>query len=171
MFRRNIYPLSRSKWIEQFYPRILKIRDIPRHHRQLVAMGGGGELTVERRDTCSLFVPCSHQLPPNMGGAGVEAEDAAFHTLAKVGEPGLQGGLPLPARQTLDATAQLADGDRAQVKFRLVIPQPRDDQGIRFGLGEFAEDIGIHEVAHRDMGLVKSFALGGTSNGNGHARR
>jgi hypothetical protein len=52
-----------------------------------------------------------------------------------------------------------------------VVAQPRDDLGIRFRLGEFAEDIGIHQIAHREMALVESLARGGTSNGYGQARR
>ncbi len=98
VLHRNIFPLQRSERIEHLYTRILKIRDIPRDHDQFVAVGGGGELAIEGRDGRSLFVPYGHQLPPNMGGAGVEAEDAAFHALAEAGEPGLQGGLSFSVR-------------------------------------------------------------------------
>ncbi len=100
-----------------------------------------------------------------MGGAGVETENAAFHAFAEAGEPGLQGRFPLSGRQTLDATTELADGDGAQVEFRLVVTQPGYHLGIGLVLGEFAEDIGIDEVAHRERGLVESLAREGISNG------
>ena len=35
------------KGIEDLYPRVLEIRDIPRHQRQVVAMSGGGELAIK----------------------------------------------------------------------------------------------------------------------------
>ncbi|GEM_PF-1852013 len=37
----------RSKGIKDLYSRVLEIRDIPRDHGQVVAMRGGGELTIE----------------------------------------------------------------------------------------------------------------------------
>jgi hypothetical protein len=46
-----------------------------------------------------------------------------------------------------------------------VIAQPLDNLVIWLGLGEFAEDIGVHEVAHKERAFVKSLARGGISNG------
>lgn len=128
-------------------------------------MGGGGQLAIEGRDIDALLIPCAHQLAPDMGGAGVETKNAAIHALAEGDEPGLQGRFSLPGGQVLDATAEFSNGDGAQVEFRLVFAQPPDDLGIRSGLGKLAEDIGVNEVAHREMGRVESLALVGISNG------
>jgi hypothetical protein len=100
-----------------------------------------------------------------MGGAGIETENAAFHPFAEACQPGLQGGFPFSGRQGFDATAEFADGDGAQVEVGLVIAQPLDNLVIWLGLGEFAEDIGVHEVAHKERAFVKSLARGGISNG------
>ena len=100
-----------------------------------------------------------------MGGAGVETWNAAFHAFAEAGELGLQSCFPLSGRQVLDATAGFAYGDGAQIEFRLVVTKPLDDLRIWFALGEFAEDIGIHQIAHKESALVESLARGGRSNG------
>jgi len=76
--------------IEELHPRVLEIRDIPCHHGQAMALGGGGELAIEGRDVHSLLLEVGDELPPNMGGAGVEAEDSAIHALANCFEPRLE---------------------------------------------------------------------------------
>ncbi len=47
-----------------------------------MALGGGGELAIEGREVDSLLLEVGDELPPNMGSAGVKAEDSAIHALA-----------------------------------------------------------------------------------------
>ena len=130
-----------------------------------MALCGCSELAIEGRDVDSLFLKACNELPPNVGGAGVEAENAAFHALAETGEPGLQRRFPLSGREGLDAPAEFSDRDGAQVEIRLVVAEPRQDKRFRLGLCEFAQDVGIHQKAHSEMAGVKSLARGGASNG------
>lgn len=130
-----------------------------------MTVGGGGDLAIERGDRGAFFVPCGHFLTPDMGGAGDEAENAAFHALAEIGEPGLQRRFPLSGREGFDAPAEFFDRDRAQLEIRLVSAEPRHNKRFRLGLCEFAQDVGIHQIAHSEMAGVKSLARSGDSNG------
>ena len=106
-----------------------------------------------------------------MSGAGVEAEDTALHAVTKGLEPLLELGLALPIWKALDATADLANGDGADVKFALVLAQPVDDPGLRLPFCLLAGDVGIDEIAQNKGGAVSSFSLTGISKGPGQARR
>ena len=117
-----------------------------------MAVGGSGELAVERWNADSLFLPPGNQLTPDVCDAGVEAENTAVHAFAEANEPRLQACLALARRQAFDALAKLPDGDGADVEFRLVVTQPRHDQGVRLHPGEFAKDVSIHQEAHRIRG-------------------
>ncbi len=71
------------------------------------------QLTVERGHDNFGSVPLRLELAPNVGGAGIEAEDSAFHTLAQRLQPCVELGPPFPGRQAFDTPAQFANGDSA----------------------------------------------------------
>lgn len=162
---------SRLERIEELYPGIMKIRNISGHYHQTVAMGGGGKLAVEGGNGDTLFLPTSHELTPDMGHACVEAENPAIHALAETSEPRLERRFSFSRRQSLNAPTQFSNSDGADVELRLVTAKPSHHLSVRLGLGEFAEDIRIDEVAHRAIGGEESLARGGTSNGDGQASR
>ena len=132
-------------------------------------MGCGGNLAVERGDDELGSIPFRLELTPDMGGAGVEAEHAAFHALAEGLQPRVELRPSFSGRQAFDAPAEFPNGDGADVEQRLVLPQPRYHLRIRPGFGQFAEDVGIDEVTQRESGLESSVSRGGTSKGEGQA--
>ena len=73
--------------IEQFYPRFCKVSGVPGDDGQLMALRGGGDQTVERRDDDAGSVPLGFELSPNVRGAGVKAQDATFHAVAERDQP------------------------------------------------------------------------------------
>ena len=116
-------------------------------------MGCGGKLAVEGWDGDTIVFPSSNQLAPDMGDAGIEAEHTSIHAFAKPYEPRLQARFALARRQAFNTFTKLSDGDGADVEFRLVVAKPGHDLGVGLDLSEFAQDVGIHKVAHSITGL------------------
>lgn len=73
--------------VQKLHPCMLKVSHIASNHRQTVAMGGGGELTVEGGKGDALSLPARHELTPNVGDAGIKAENPTIHALAEAREP------------------------------------------------------------------------------------
>ena len=102
---------------------------------------GGGEVYAH-------LVASGDHLTPDVSGAGVEAEDTALHAIAETSEPCLQTGLSFADGKALDSSADFAYGDGADIEFSLMVTKPLHDAFVRFGLHQFAENVGIHKVAY-----------------------
>jgi len=77
----------------------------------------GGELAVDGRKDDACRVPLCFQLSPDVCSAGVEAEDAPFHTVTKRLQPCAELSFSPATRQTLYASADFSDTDGADVEF------------------------------------------------------
>ena len=114
--------------------------------------------------------PTDHPIPCRLlGGARVEAEHAALHAIAYGLKPCSQLPPALSIGQPLDAAADLADGDGADVEFALVLAQPCDDLRVRLRLHRLAIHIRVNEVAHSDCGSRSSASRAGISKVEGQA--
>ena len=113
--------------IEQLHAGFLEVAGVAGHHSQLVPLRSGGELAIEGGNADAVAFPLCFELAPNMGGTGIEAEDAAFHAIAERHEPGAELGLAFAVGKAFDAATDFADGDGADVEFALVLAEPRDD--------------------------------------------
>ena len=134
-----------------------------------MAVCGCGDLAVERWDADACLVPFRLELAPDVGGARIEAEHAAFHAIADGLKPCPQLRFPFALRKSLDATADLADGDRADVEFALVLAQPCDNLRVRLRLHRLAIHIRVNEIAHSDGGSRSSASRAGISKVTGQA--
>ena len=160
-----------KKRVQRFDPALFKVCGVSRDDGERVAAGGGGDLAVQGGDGHTCFFPFRLELTPDMGGAGVEAENAALHAIAEGLEPCAELGFAFAVGQALDSPADFADGDGADVELAFVLTEPLDNPGVRLGFCLLAEDVGIDEVVQNVRGAESSFSLAGISNEAGQESR
>lgn len=160
-----------KKRVQRFDPALFKVCGVSRDDDERVAAGGGGDLAVQGGDGHACYFPFCLELPPDVGGAGVESENAALHAIAEGLEPSAELGFAFAVGQSLDSPPDFADGDGADVELAFVLTEPFDDPGVRLGFCLFAENVGIDEVVQNAREAVSSFSRSGISNEAGQASR
>ena len=109
------WPGDSCEGVEHLYAGLSKVGGVARDYCELVAPGGRGDLAVKRRDGDTGGIPLRLELTPNVRGVGVKAQHATPHAVAERCQPRAKLCLT-PARwQALDAAADLADGNGADV--------------------------------------------------------
>lgn len=127
----------------QFDSSEIKIGRIPGDESEVVPLRGGCDLAVQRWNVEACLVPFGFQLAPHVSSARIKAQDTPFHAITERLEPGMELRFSFSRRQAFDAAAEFPNGNGADIQFRFVVPEPRDDFRISLALHRFAEDIGI----------------------------
>lgn len=117
------------------------------------------------------FVPLGLELSPDVCGADVVAENPTFHAVADGLKPSMELRLSIAFWKALNATADLANSDRAHIEFALMLVEPLNDLGFRPGLDGLAINVRIDEIAHNAGGSESSQSRSGISKAAGQASK
>ena len=115
---------------------------------QSMPLGSRKNVAVWMRGQLTALLQFGEHLAPCFGGGRIEGKDACAQGRFQFSEPFFQTLLSSPCRQPGNAPLKLGGDQRTGVARLLMLQEPAQHGPVRLGLGAFAQNIGVEQIAH-----------------------